>query len=181
MARILQIHTDLFIRTFYYLKKQAMRNRLIESTLFVSAVIIIVASCSKSSSSQPKTKMQLITASAWKYDTAGVDLNNDGTIDAALPSGYIKDCQTDNLLYFKSDSTGTEDEGATKCNSTDPQTASFTWSFNASQTVINFPDSVFGSVGGAVNITSLTETQLHFEKTVTQGVITATIAVYMKH
>ncbi|HLK30345.1 MAG TPA: hypothetical protein VKT28_17315 [Puia sp.] len=144
-------------------------------------VLAILNSCGKSNSDQPKTKMQLITASVWKYDTAGIDLNNDGTIDAAIPPGYIKDCQTDNLLYFKSDSTGTEDEGATKCDPSNPQTASFTWSFNSSQTIINFPDSVFGSVGGSVNITSLTETQLHFEKTITQSGITATVAVYMKH
>jgi hypothetical protein len=159
-----------------------MRKRIFFSALFIPAILLMVNSCSKSSSSQTaKTKMQLITASAWKYDTAGIDLDNNGTIDAALPAGYLKSCQTDNLLYFNADSTGTEDEGATKCNSTDPQTAPFTWSFNASQTVINFPDSVFGSVGGAVNISSLTETQLHFEKTVTQSGITATIAVYMKH
>jgi hypothetical protein len=149
--------------------------------LFCFGIFFIIYSCSKKSSSSTQSNTQLITSAAWKYDTAGIDENGDGTIDAALPSGIIQSCITDNLLYFNTDSTGTEDEGATKCDSTSPQTAAFTWSFNSSQNQINFPDSVFGTFGGTVNITSLTATQLHLEKAITESGLTFNVAVYFKH
>jgi len=143
-------------------------------------LFFVITGCSKKSSAQTETKMQLVTAAPWKYDTAGIDLNGDGSIDESLPSGTIPTCVLDNTLTFNSDSTGQEDEGAVKCDSTN-QTTAFTWSFNASQTVINFPDSLFGSFGGAVNITSLTTTQLHVEKAVTQSGLTFNVAIYFKH
>jgi hypothetical protein len=149
----------------------------------ISCVIFFsINGCSKSSSnSTSQTKLQLLTAGSWRYDTAGIDLNGDGTIDQALPNGVIPACVTDNTLTFTSDSTGTEDEGATKCDSASPQTSNFKWSFNASQTAINFPDSVLGSFGGTVSITSLTATQLHLEKPVTESGIMVNVAVYLKH
>jgi hypothetical protein len=149
--------------------------------LFFCGAVFIMNSCSKKSSSSGQTKTQLITASTWKYDTAGIDANGDGTIDEALPTGVIPSCVEDNTLTFNSDSTGTENEGAVKCDTAGAQTTSFTWSFNSSQTIINFPDSVFGPFGGTVNITSLTTTQLHLEKAVTESGLTFNIAVYLKH
>ena len=101
------------------------------------SIFLIINSCSKkSSSSTTQTKMQLITASAWKYDTAGIDLNGDGIIDESLPGGVIPSCITDNTLTFNSDSTGVQNEGAIKCDSSAPQTSNFTWAFNSSQTSI---------------------------------------------
>jgi|SRR5271154_5213394 len=156
--------------------KKVLLLSLISCSLF-----LIIDGCSKKSSSSGQTKTQLITASAWKYDTAGIDANGDGTIDESLPSGVIPSCVTDNTLTFDSDSTGTENEGAVKCDTAGAQSASFTWSFNSSQTVINFPDSVFGPFGGTVNITSLTTTQLHLEKAITESGLTFNVAVYLKH
>jgi hypothetical protein len=141
---------------------------------------IIINSCSKSNSTQ-KTKMQLLTQSTWKYDTAGIDLNGDGTIDAAFPAGYLLDCTKDNLLTFNTDSTGTADEGPTKCNTTDPQTVAFTWSFNSTQTDITSSTAIFNGVGGDIMITSLTATQLHLEKAVTTSGVTVNVAIYLKH
>ncbi len=156
-----------------------------KKVLFLSLIsysfFLIINGCSKKSSSGGQTKTQLITASAWKYDTAGLDLNGDGTIDEALPDSIIPSCVKDNTLTFNSDSTGTENEGAINCDTTGIQSTSFTWSFNSSQTVINFPDSVFGPFGGTVNITSLTTTQLHLEKAITESGLTFNVAVYLKH
>jgi hypothetical protein len=125
--------------------------------------------------------MQLITASAWKYDTAGIDLNGDGLIDEALPGGVIPACITDNTLTFNSDSTGIENEGAIKCDSASPQTSNFTWAFNSNQTSIVLPDSLFGTFTGTITITSLTATQLHLEQAVTDSGFTVNVAVYLKH
>jgi len=150
--------------------------------LFFCAAILIINSCSKkSSSSTGQTKTQLITASAWKFDTAGIDLNGDGTIDEPLPGGVIPSCITDNTLTFSSDSTGVQNEGAMKCDTSAPQTSNFTWTFSSSQTSIVLPDSVFGSFSGTINITSLTATQLHLEQAVTDSGFTVNVAVYLKH
>jgi hypothetical protein len=150
--------------------------------LICCSIFLIINSCSKkSSSSTGQTKTQLITASAWKFDTAGIDLNGDGTIDEALPGGVIPSCITDNTLTFSSDSTGVQNEGAIKCDSSAPQTSNFTWAFNSSQTSIVLPDSVFGSFSGTINITSLTATQLHLEQAVTDSGFTVNVAVYLKH
>ncbi len=143
----------------------------------------IIYSCSKSSSPAPtqKTKMQLLTQSVWKYDTAGIDANSDGVIDAALPPGYVQDCDKDNLLTFNSDSTGTEDEGPTKCDTASPQTTAFTWSFNSDQTVITSTSALFNGVGGDFTINTLTDTQLHLGKSVIVSGITVNLAIYLKH
>jgi hypothetical protein len=148
--------------------------------LFIALLFFAMNGCSKKST-PAETKTQLITASPWQYDTAGIDLAGNGTIDEALPDTTIPACVKDNTLTFTSDSTGVENEGAIKCDSTSPQTAGFTWSFNSGETQINFPDSVFGLIGGTVSITSLTATQLHLEKAVTESGITFNIAIYLKH
>jgi hypothetical protein len=157
-----------------------MKKSLFILTIRLVLFCLIINSCSKSNSVQ-KTKMQLLTQSTWKYDTAGVDLNGDGTIDAAFPAGYLQDCEKDNLLTFNNDSTGTVDEGATKCNSADPQTVDFTWSFNTAQTDITSSTAIFNGVGGDITITSLTATQLHLEKAVTTSGVTVNVAIYLKH
>jgi hypothetical protein len=156
-------------------------KKLLSSGLIFSAAFFIISSCSKkNSSSTGETKTQLITASAWKYDTAGVDIDGNGTIDQALPGGTIPSCITDNTLTFTTDSTGIENEGAVKCDTASAQTSTFTWSFNSAQSAIILPDSVFG-LSGTINITSLTASQLHLEQAVTESGITVNVAVYLKH
>ena len=157
-------------------------KKILLLSLICSSIFLIINSCSKkSSSSTTQTKMQLITASAWKYDTAGIDLNGDGLIDEALPGGVIPSCIVDNTLTFNTDSTGVENEGAIKCDTASPQTSNFTWAFNSSQTSIVLPDSLFGTFTGTITITSLTATQLHLEQAVTDSGFTFNIAVYLKH
>ncbi len=143
---------------------------------------ITMASCSKNDSSGP-SKTELITSSTWKYKNAGVDVNADGYIDAALPPGYeLQSCQTDNTLLLKTDGTGTFDEGATKCDPADAQSTAITWSFKSSETVINFPQAVYGSLSGDVKIVNLTSSSLILAKTVNiGGSSTVDIIVEMTH
>ena len=151
-------------------------------TLLV-ALVSLIYSCSKSASapaSKP-TNLQLLTSSAWKYDTAGIDGNNSGTITTAIPAGVISDCQKDNLLTFKADSTGIEDEGPTKCKPANPQTTSFTLSFNAAHTKIVLSDTLFSTITGPVNITSLTSSQLRLEKQFSYLGQNFLVAVYLQH
>ena len=161
-----------------------MKKKLIISALFVCVIFILINACSKSNSNNtaPVTKMQLLTQSSWKYDTAGLDNNNDGLIDAPFPTGYgVSSCEADNILTLKSDGTGTVDEGATKCNVNDPQTTSFTWTLDTAKSAIVLSDTIFSVISGSVSITSINATSLHLEKSVPVGPISVNVAFYMKH
>jgi len=141
---------------------------------------LLFSDCKKSSSGQSAT--QLLTSAAWKYDTGGLDIDKNGSVDTPFPPGFIKSCETDNTLTFKSDGTGTVDEGATKCNSTDPQTSPFTWSFKNNNTIINFPDTLFGTLGGDVKVNSLTSSKLELQKEVNiTSTTTANVILDLKH
>lgn len=139
-------------------------------TLFALALTgITMASCSKNDSSGP-SKTELITSGTWKFKSAGIDVNADGFADTNLPPGYeLYSCQTDNTLLLKTDGTGTLDEGATKCDPADAQSTAITWSFKSNETVINFPQAVYGSLSGDVKIVKLTSASLILAKTVNIG------------
>jgi len=132
------------------------------SLLAILSTVLILGSCQKDDSTNPttKTKTELITLKAWKYNDAKIDQDNNGTGDIPLPAGVIEPCQTDNLITFKTDLSGTVDEGPTKCDAADPQSIPFTWSFTNNETTLNFSSPLFVGFGGDFKIISLTETEL---------------------
>jgi hypothetical protein len=115
---------------------------------------LLIASCSKSDSNNTaKTKTQLITQASWKFSTA--------TVGGTDVSSLINSCQKDNVLTFSaSGGTGTLDEGATKCNSGDPQTTPFTWSFTNNESTLHVSQVFFTGGSSDFTIVSLTDTQL---------------------
>lgn len=135
----------------------------------------ILVSCEKSPDGKSNT--ELITQASWKYESASIDSDNNGSGETPLPGGTLQSCQTDNLLILNANGTGTVDEGTTKCNAADPQTAALTWSFTTNETIINFNSPVFAGVGGDFRIISLTETQLVLSKQVTLPPIPLPITV----
>src|SRR4051812_24157217 len=90
---------------------------------------ISLLACSKSDNKKPADNVSLITSTKWVYSSAGLDVDNNGTKDTDPPPGVLQSCDTDNTITFKSDNTGVMDEGATKCETSDPQTVAFNWSF----------------------------------------------------
>lgn len=146
---------------------------------------LCLAACSKSGSDEKsKTNTEKISASAWKYDKAEVDLNKDGTADSPIPNGYLSTCETDNLITFKADGTGTIDEGPTKCDVTDQQSVGFTWTFKNNETILNFPTAIITGVDGDVIIKSITETSMVLQKEVTLTTplpINANVILTLKH
>jgi hypothetical protein len=149
------------------------------------AIAIGVASCGKDDDDDNPpgmTRTELIAASVWKYDTAGIDADRNGTMDTSLPPGIIQSCDTDNTLTFRANGTGTLDEGATKCDDTVPQTSEFTWSFSNNENVVTFSDSLFTGIDGNVNIISLTENDLTLSKEVTiSAPLTVNVIIKLKH
>jgi len=78
------------------------------------------------------------TAKGWKLTDATATIAN---VTQPIFSA-IHACIVDNLIYFKNTGAYLEDEGAMKCNSTDPQTVeSGTWKFNADKTVLTVTSS----------------------------------------
>ncbi|MFY8108723.1 MAG: lipocalin family protein [Bacteroidia bacterium] len=120
---------------------------------------LAVSSCKKEeSSSETKTKTELLTAKAWKITAVSI---NPGI--TPIPGGptitdlyaILETCSKDDTEKYNTGGTGVTDEGATKCNPSAPQTENFTWSFLANETQLKYDDDVF-------NIVQLDATTLKF-------------------
>jgi hypothetical protein len=103
-------------------------------------IVFAVASCSKKDST-PKTNLQYLTQSLWKFQDAGLDADENGSVDATDPS--VTPCKQDNTLDFNVDGSGVADEGGTKCNEGDPQSTIFGWVFSENETQLEYQDKVF--------------------------------------
>jgi len=114
--------------------------------------MLLLSSCDKKSTTPPKTKTQLLTQASWKFKSA--------TVSGADASSLIQACQKDNILIFISGGTGNVNEGASKCNSGDPDTVPFTWSFNSGETVITVSIQLFSGGSNDLTLSKLTETSL---------------------
>ena len=148
----------------------------------IALALIVFSACSKDDDNEPTDRMQLITSSAWKLNSAGIDGNNDGKAETPLPDGTLEPCETDNLFTFRSDGTGTADEGATKCEETDPQSTEFSWNFTNNQQSVVFNDAIFTGIDGEVKILSLTSSTMTLSKELDLGLpVPITIIVEMKH
>lgn len=139
-------------------------TRILPISLLILASSVIIGSCSKKTEEISKTV--LLTTSTWKFSEAGIDAEGDGKIDQALPTGTLTTCQTDFILTFKSDKTGTLDEGPTKCLASDPQSTPFTWDLNSTNTEINFSANIIAGFGGATKIVELSATKMILFKSV---------------
>ena len=118
--------------------------------LFVIIAAAFLISCEEEA--LPKTKTQLLTQTSWKFSAA--------TVNGSDASGYLQACQKDNIYTFAAAGTGTMDEGASKCNSGDPQSVPFTWNFASSETILHISTPLFSGSGNDFTLTSLTETEL---------------------
>jgi Lipocalin-like domain len=121
----------------------------------ILAILLFSSLCfiaCKKSSTHVKTNTELITQTSWKFDNA--------TVSGVDVSAFLEACETDNILVFTSTGTGTVDEGATKCNSGDPQTNPFTWNFTTNETVLHVSTVLFSGGSSDFNIVTLSETQL---------------------
>jgi len=126
-------------------------KKIIFISLLSCSLLFIMVSCQKDSD-KPKTKTELLTMASWKFSSAtalGID------VSAALQS-----CQKDNIYTFATGGTGTADEGATKCNAGDAQSAPFTWSWQSNETILQISAAFFTGMSGDVTLISLTETEL---------------------
>ena len=154
----------------------------------LAALALGLVSCDKDEDDPPAgpTKTEMLTASEWKYDNGGADQNGDGTIDFTFEqTGVVQPCRLDNTAKFNTDNSGLTNEGATKCNMADPQTAPFTWNFLNNETTIFVTGSGFFGFGGQFKVKNLTTTSFTVTKdtTINFGSIpmAVTVIANMKH
>jgi hypothetical protein len=135
--------------------------------LLALPALFFLSSCEKEKDADPpKTKTELISTGTWRYSSATV-----GGINA---DPLLQACQKDNTLLFVATGTGTVDEGATKCNSGDPQTIPFTWSFANAEAELNVSATLFTGGSTVFNIITLSESQLVLSQTINGQVMIVT-------
>ena len=147
-----------------------------KTPLLKIAAILFLTVCFTACKKTPvhiKTNAELITQSSWKFDNAKVN-----GIDV---SAFLQACQKDNLLVFVSGGTGTVDEGATKCNTGDPQTTAFTWSFLNNETTLHISAILFTGGNSDFTIVTLSETQLVLSQMITVSGTAQNAVVTFKH
>lgn len=152
-----------------------MQKKILYSAISIFFISVFIIACKKNSdnSNTPKTKTDLISASVWKFDNAkvaGVDI-----------SGLLDDCDKDNTATFVSNGSGTADEGPTKCNAADPQTVSFTWTFENNETTLQATAPLFPGGNGTFTIVTLTDTQLVVSQDITVSGVTQNAVITFKH
>ena len=86
-------------------------------------MLLVMASCKKDDPAPVKTTKDYLTAHNWKMTAQVIDpgVNINGTIITDI-FVFVPDCTKDDLTKFESNGSITDDEGATKCDPTDPQT-----------------------------------------------------------
>ena len=133
-------------------------NKLILASVFCFATLFIT-SCDKNDDPPPTppTKTELITKSSWKFSSAKA---NGADATALIPA-----CFKDNTMTFVATGTGTISEGATAC--VPPAPASFTWSFQSSETQLNLNTPLITGGSGLFTIVSLTDVNLVVSQTMT--------------
>ena len=129
-------------------------------TLLLLAAVAL-GSCKKNDDNTPSapSKTDLLTTKSWQpvtatasYTVAGQTLTFGGNVDA---------CTADDVLKFNTDKSLVHDEGATKCDPTDPQTEKGNWDMpsDSKLTIKSIPSSNIPD--GTFDIKELTATSLH--------------------
>jgi hypothetical protein len=135
-------------------------------------IVAVLGACKKNDESPatPSSRADLLTAKNWRLATVTATVGG-----FPLPNNLVlPDCNKDDFFKFNTDKTLIQDAGATKCNSTDPQTQAGTWALNTdeSKLTISIPGSL---LSGEAVIKELTTSSLHISGTPTYNGVTANV------
>ena len=133
-----------------------MKKNLLLTLSFIA--VLFISSC-KDDTKEPtpaKTKTENLCSAPWKATAATIDPAIDvGGTQVTDWYSQFEACMKDDLVKYESNKTGTYDEGATKCDPTDPQNTPFTWTFDLSETKLT-------EDGDTYDIIQLDETTLKY-------------------
>lgn len=120
----------------------AMKNALFTLT----SLMILFSACKKSDSGSSGNR-SILTSGRWRITSSIAVIEYPSPIGTQTADvlSTLPTCQRDNLYIFNGDGTATADEGATKCNSGDPQQKSAgNWSLLNNDTQIRTYDNNSG-------------------------------------
>ena len=158
-----------------------MKQAALYSAMLIMCLSLLSCSKEDGKKEEANSSVKMLTSGTWKFSSAGPDLNYDGVKDQELPAGYLSGCETDNTITFKSDLSGVIDEGATRCQTTSPQTVPFTWSLKNDDKDLTISTPLFAGINGDVKIIELTETKLTISKVVPVFGFQANVIVFLTH
>jgi hypothetical protein len=130
--------------------------------LLLLTLSITLLSCSKDAD-DGAAKTDALTTGTWKLTGYMTDYDKDGTYEEDSYA-ILAGCEKDNIYTFQPDGTEIVDEGPTKCIANNPQTRTFTWSFNDNQKELQLGTSTY-------QIEELTATTLRLKRTTSYNVI----------
>lgn len=144
----------------------------------LAALLLVIASaaatfsCKKNKNdSTAKTKTELITSGSWKrtalVSTPAYDWNVNGVSNTDVLSIMFL-CEKDNFETYKTNGVVETNEGATKCNPSDPQTWAVSWAFADNETKLIWDGY------DEYTLIELTATTLKFQSTFVENGITYT-------
>jgi hypothetical protein len=146
-------------------------NKLILFAAFCFTSLFF-SNCNKNDN-PPPSYSDYIIKSSWKFDKA---MSNGADV-----SGFLSACYKDNIMTFTANGMGTFDEGATKCNSGDPQTTNFTWNFTSNGSVLNVSAGIIAGQSGSFPVIALDDNKMVLEATITAPSGSVTGQAYFKH
>ena len=149
-------------------------KQLIKFAAFFLIAVFVFVSCKIDKNYIPataKTKTELITMGSWKrtalISNPAYDWNANGVFDTNILNTMFP-CEKDNFETYQSNGMVVTNEGATKCNLSDPQTWSVTWRFGDNETKLIWDGN------DVYTLLELTETTLKFQSTFTENGVTYT-------
>lgn len=131
---------------------------------------LTLGSCNKNHSTGHD--IDVLTKASWKYEKAGFDSDEDGVFDALDPR--IAGCERDNTVIFRSDGTGSMQEGLIKCKPSDPDSLPFLWSFQDNDSTIYFQDQYY-------KIRSLTDSRFEIYADQNLGGVITRYTIVFRH
>ena len=142
---------------------------------FLFCSLVLVAACKKSESLDVKATL---TTGKWQLSDAKVGIPGSSlTVDVydSIPA-----CVRDNFYTFAANGTLTVDEGASKCNSGDPQTATANWKLLNNNTQLQGVD-VTGVSNTTATIVLINSSTLQLQDTTTYSGYTVTATATFTH
>jgi hypothetical protein len=130
-----------------------MQKRLLFSSILAGFAFLALTGCGKDDPDPvpQKTKTENISSSSWKFQSASAS----GTDISSNPQLA---CFVDNVITFNSNLTGNINESTVICA---PSTAgAFTWSFQASETMLQLSTALFPGGSSTFTIVSLDGTNM---------------------
>ena len=157
---------------------------IIKTLMRKASLLLLLAaalgSCKKDNETTPTasaSKADLLVAKSWRIsaETSTYTVTGSTPIITNEYAGAAT-CERDDFLKFNANKTAVFDEGATKCNTSDPQTQNGTWDLTTNDTKLSLLDPSQGSIAFPFDVITLSANtlQLRYSYSYSSGGISAT-------